>query len=251
MKRGMAMLLLCASCIDGVAESASPSACDTALLEASTASTAPYHYALRSRGKYCDGVVGVKHSGELFLVSLTLGPVATDPADRGTLRVTLPPGWTTVEGSSATLHLQAAQLGAEGKYRLDGLLDSAGLSINRRDALDPLEIQTEQLGFKAWYSPEVLVPVVVGRPVDTKQIVVVVRASDALRLLELEILAAGGGVVRARSTVATSIDKAVPTTILIPRPPDEAHWIVKIGGITSFGEPTSDVIVSLSIPNSK
>jgi hypothetical protein len=221
--------------------------CDPVLLNAGRASTARYPYAIRAEGRYCDGVIAVKHASELFLLSLTLGHVTSNPANPKVVELRTPVGWKRTE----RLRIRASELSADGLYRLDGGADAKGLIVDRAHVLDPLKISTEQLGFKAWIAgsaPEEYVPIVVGRPPDTNDLVAVVRTGDDLRLLDLEVLDASGRVVRERDTVATNIKASAPQTVVIPRPNGAARWIIKIGGETFSREPTIDVVVSVSIP---
>jgi hypothetical protein len=133
-------------------------------------------------------------------------------------------------------------------------VDLHGLTISRREALDPLEIPTEQLGFKAWREssfPEEYVPIVVGTPSTLDEVLIVVRASTAMRIVEMEILGPQGELVRARTTVAADVAKGVPVPLKLGRPKEAANWLVKIGGETSFNKKPADVLIPLIIPQSR
>lgn len=105
----------------------------------------PPSYSVRAGGEYCDGNVPLPNSGEVELVSLTIGTVEYG-ADAETLKV----GPTGTSSSNAVYRLQGLDKRPGKSYRLDGRLGPNGLEVNLRSAIKPIGIKAADLGLVAW-----------------------------------------------------------------------------------------------------
>ncbi len=149
-----------------------PPGCNARLVAASQRLPAGY----KARSGYCDGTVSVPHSGELAVVSYTVGPVTfVSPTS---LLVSVP------------TRLPVALLGQDvrtGKsYRLDGVIPHDGLAIDLAAAAIPNGISAQTLGLLAWTaqpSGEPLYrPVLTGAPASSPLQLVLRSDQAALRI---------------------------------------------------------------------
>lgn len=117
-----------------------PPACYSAL--ASAAQGLPNAYVARSQF-YCDGAVPVQHRGQVELVSYTTTPIQFGRA-QSALQVR----------SAVQVDSPVRVIGVDKRmgqnYRLDGMLSPAGLVVDLRAAILPLDIPPEALGLFGW-----------------------------------------------------------------------------------------------------
>lgn len=146
-----------------------PPGCSTRYLDESRASSEIAPYAVR--GRYCDGTIAILNSGELAVVSYTVGPVRFRP-DQAELKI------FGRARASAPIRLLGVDKREGGSYRLDGMIGSEGLTISLAQAIHPKKIDQDALGLFGWRDQQ---PQPVYVPVATKAAVGGAAATLTLR----------------------------------------------------------------------
>lgn len=144
-----AVSLLAALCLADaarVAVAAPPFPCDGALLRQSEGSSNPARYEVRGHGAYCEGVVARLNAGEIEVIGVHQGKIASAGSAGLTLRL-----------SSSTLAHVVGQgdivvLGTANafSYRLDAVIPPGGLHLDMQPVIAALGIESDALGFLAW-----------------------------------------------------------------------------------------------------
>ncbi|USX26052.1 hypothetical protein NHH73_26385 [Oxalobacteraceae bacterium OTU3CINTB1] len=134
-----------------------PAGCSATLLEESRALKEISPYSVR--GTYCDGTVGILNSGELLVVSYTVGDIQFR-ADQ--LRLDI----FSRSNDKSPVHLIGIDKREGGSYRLDGVLGTTGLTVALTAAIHPKKIDEKALGLMGWRTVDnqrVYVPVATTR----------------------------------------------------------------------------------------
>ena len=150
-----------------------PDGCDTKLVD--LGKKLPQGYAARAGG-YCDGTVSYDHSGELQLVSYTLGPVRFATAEDSLI----------IEQAQVATSLKIAAIdkrpGAD--YRLDAVMTKPQIRVALASAITPKKIPADSLGVMAWQTyagKREFVPIVAGAlPGERTTAVLVLRSAAAI-----------------------------------------------------------------------
>lgn len=134
-----------------------PPGCSHKYLQASRKNpdVAPYTI----RGKYCDGTVALLNSGELVVVSYTVGPIQFSAA-QAELTV------FSMSRSATPIHLLGVDKREGGSYRLDGMIGPEGLTISLPPAIHLKKIDQNSLGLLGWREDQlqpIYVPVAVNK----------------------------------------------------------------------------------------
>ncbi|MEC4593816.1 hypothetical protein VPG91_22640 [Nitrospirillum amazonense] len=222
------------------ARSQLPPGCQSGLIQESWALA--NHYDQRS-AYYCDGAFAKPNSGEVELVSFTLGPIVFGET-QGALLL------SQESAGAETVYVEGLEKKAGGSYRLDGTIPPAGLTIDLSAAIKPKNIRQDDLGLFAWLSRpagKLFLPVSAGAsPQARSQAVLTFRTGGAL--IEVKYQSCRhGGTCGDEQVVASDVPEYSLITISLPRTGQAQELDLKLTTL-SPGNQKGGRMYSLMVP---
>lgn len=216
-----------------------PSGCDPKLVEKSKA--LPYGYAARTGG-YCDGSVAIDNSGELQLVSYTLGPVRFDPTGRS-LSIEHTP-------TATSMRVVGVDKRPGADYRMDALMTGSMLSIDLTNAVTPKKITADNYGVLAWQAyggKREFFPIVAGASQGERSDgILVLRAASAIVRATWQLCDAGGA-CEGQKLLGQNLLEGSLTAITLRRSESPKHRELKLN-VVEPGSHSSTIIISVLTP---
>lgn len=225
--------------VDGANAQSLPNGCDSKLVD--LGKKLAHGYAARAGG-YCDGTVSYDNSGELQLVSYTLGPVRFATAEDSLI----------IEQAQAPTSLKIAAIdkrpGAD--YRLDAFMTRPLIKVALANAITPKKIPADSLGVLAWQTyagKREFVPIVAGAPPGERTTAVLVLRSAAAIAQATWHLCDPGGTCDKEKLLAQGMLEGNLKTLSFQRTNSTQHKVLQVNVEEANGN-KSKVIYSVLLP---